>query len=150
MTFIFLIFTFKSRGSFLRAGAKAPTLWLSGGNRRVMCNAGICRHYILSCMYRFSFFRILQLVCLHCSRCRFDVSASMTDLYSLVLFSFSSFPPFCFSTIFLFYYDSFLFSPPKAPVSFPHPRPSNGGLSNTPKSPLGARGDLAETSSEFW
>ena len=34
--------------------------------------------------------------------------------------------------------------------SFPHPRPSNGGLSNTPKSPLGARGDLAETSSEFW
>ena len=125
MTFIFLIFTFKSRGSFLRAGAKAPTLWLFFGNRRVMCNAGICRHYILSCMYRFSFFRILQLVCLHCSRCRFDVSASMTDLYSLVLFSFSSFPPFCFSTIFLFYYFSMIlfffptqgscfFSPPKA------------------------------------
>ena len=142
MTFIFLIFTFKSRGSFLRAGAKAPTLWLSGGNRRVMCNAGICRHYILSCMYRFSFFRIPWWVCPHRSRHIFGESAVSTDPGNLV--SVSSFPPFCFSTIFLFYYDSFLFSPPKAPVSFPHPRPSNGGLSNTPKSPLGARGDLAE------
>src|SRR5574344_1045917 len=126
MTFIFLIFTFKSRGSFLRAGAKAPTLWLSGGNRRVMCNAGICRHYILSCMYRFSFFRIPWWVCPHRSRHRFDVSASMTDLYSLVLFSFSSFPPFYFS-ILLFYYDSFLFFR----MFF---------FSHHPKAPLGLRG----------
>ena len=84
MTFIFLIFTFKSRGSFLRAGAKAPTLWLSAGNRRVMCNAGICRHYILSCMYRFSFFRIPWWVCPHRSRHIFGESAVSTDPGNLV------------------------------------------------------------------
>ena len=84
MTFIFLIFTFKSLGSFLRAGAKAPTLWLSGGNRRVMCNAGICRHYILSCMYRFSFFRIPWWVCPHRSRHIFGESAVSTDPGNLV------------------------------------------------------------------
>ena len=134
MTFIFLIFTFKSRGSFLRAGAKAPTLWLSGGNRRVMCNAGICRHYILSCMYRFSFFRIPWWVCPHRSRHIFGESAVSTDPGNLV--SVSSF----LLSVFLLFYILFF---------FPHPRPSNGGLSNTPKSPLGARGDLAETSSEF-
>ena len=111
MTFIFLIFTFKSLGSFLRAGAKAPTLWLSGGNRRVMCNAGICRHYILFYKYRFSFFRIPWWVCPHRSRHIFGESAVSTDPGNLVSVS-----SFLLSVFLLFFYFTMIL------FFFPHPR----------------------------